>query len=273
MFFSPATTEMRGAFAVNLKSTSLCFVLSSLSSPKARTLLYLSALDPATPETPEFKKEQGQTWQFPTNIQLQIPPSMEEVRMSHRNPSGSTGPAVTSITKTFADEVSAIVLDPGYSTTRAGFAGEDVPKSVVPTYYAAYTAAGGERELLFGENSVHNPLPKVEIHNPLAGEGAEEWVSDWETATKLWEYSITSRLISPRQSHPLKNGLNDATNGGGDVDMNGTEETERPLAENPLLMSEPGISSQKSREKLTEIAFEDWGAPAFWLGRSGALAA
>jgi len=193
--------------------------------------------------------------------------------MPRRKSSGSTGPDIASITKKRIDEVSAIVLDPGYSSTRAGFAGEDVPKSVVPTYYGTYTPAGGERELLFGDNSVHDPLPNIEIHNPLAGEGAEDWVSDWETATKLWEFSITSRLISPRQSNPLRNGLNDATNTNSNVGMNGAEETERPLAENPLLMSEPGISSQKSREKLTEIAFEDWGAPAFWLGRSGALAA
>jgi actin-related protein 4 len=141
----------------------------------------------------------------------------------------------------------------------------------VPTYYGVRTE-GGEREYLFGENSVHEPLPKLEIRNPLAGGGAEEWVTDWDTATRLWEYSITSRLITPRPSNPLKNGLNDTANGDGDVDMNAMEDAERPLAENPLLMSEPGISSQKSREKLTEIAFEDWGAPAFWLGRSGALA-
>lgn len=176
------------------------------------------------------------------------------------------------VPKKSSDEVSAIVLDPGYSSTRAGFAGEDVPKSVVPTSYGIYSPPDGEREFLFGENSVHNPLPRLEINNPLAGEGAEDWVSDWDTATKLWEYSIASRLISPRQSNPLKNGLNNAANGNGDVDMNGMDDAERPLAENPLLMTEPGISSQKSREKLTEIAFEDWGAPAFWLGRSGVLA-
>lgn len=191
--------------------------------------------------------------------------------MPPKEASTSDVPAIAGITKNSPDEVSAIVLDPGYSTTRAGFAGEDVPKSVVPTYYGIHTK-DGKRQLLFGENSVHEPLPKLEIQNPLAGEGAEEWVSDWDTATKLWEYTITSRLISPRSSNPVKSGLNDTTNGDGDVDMNGMDDAERPLAENPLLLSEPGVTSQKSREKLTEIAFEDWGAPAFWLGRSGALA-
>jgi actin-related protein 4 len=175
--------------------------------------------------------------------------------------------------KSRTDEVSAIVLDPGFSTTRAGFAGEDVPKSVVPTHYGIYSTENTERELLFGDNSVHTPLPDLEIQNPLAGEGVEEWVSDWDAATKLWEYTITSRLISPHPTKPFKNGLNDIKSGDGDMEMDGIDEAERPLAENPLLMTEPGISSQKSREKITEIAMENWGAPAFWLGRSGVLAA
>ncbi len=132
-----------------------------------------------------------------------------------------------------------------------------------PNQYASIES--GDRELLFGDNSVHTPLPGLEIQNPLAGEGAEEWVSDWDAATKLWEYTITSRLISPHPTKPFKNG-------DGDLEMDGLN-AERPLNENPLLMTEPGISSQKSREKLTEIAMENWGAPAFWLGRSGVLAA
>ncbi|KAF5847068.1 hypothetical protein GGP41_003284 [Bipolaris sorokiniana] len=41
-------------------------------------------------------------------------------------PNSSTAPAAGEYA---GDEVSAIVLDPGYSTVRAGFAGEDVPKS------------------------------------------------------------------------------------------------------------------------------------------------
>ena len=51
----------------------------------------------------------------------------------------------------YADEVSAIVLDPGYSTTRAGFAGEDVPKSVIPSFYGL---RDGQGDPVFGENSI-----------------------------------------------------------------------------------------------------------------------
>jgi actin-related protein 4 len=170
-----------------------------------------------------------------------------------------------------ADEVSALVLDPGYATTRAGFAGEDTPKSVVPTYYGVLSK-NGSTKLLFGENDLHTPLPDLEIQNPLAGCGTEDWVEDWDTAVKLWEYSITSRLTGPRASDPRKNGLNDE-NGEMEIDTDAVDDLEKPMEDNPLLMTEPGKTSVKSREKATENAMENWGVPAFWLGRSGVLAA
>ena len=75
----------------------------------------------------------------------------------------------------------------------------------------------------------------------------------------------------------MANGLNDKINlqteESTDVKMEGMEEEEKPLGENPLLMTESGWNSGKNREKGLEIAMENWGCPAFWLGRSGVLAA
>ncbi|KIW00406.1 uncharacterized protein PV09_08114 [Verruconis gallopava] len=172
------------------------------------------------------------------------------------------------------DEVAALVLDPGYSTTRAGFAGEDTPKSIVPTYYGRLATDGSDENprILFGENALHTPLPDLEILNPLNGITAEEWVQDWDIAAKLWEFSITSRLTGPKQSDPRTNGLNDA-NGDTAMEIDAVEQEEKPMSDNPLLMSEPGKTSAKSREKAIQIAMEDWDVPAFWLGRTGVLSA
>ncbi|KAI9722423.1 MAG: NuA4 histone acetyltransferase subunit [Chrysothrix sp. TS-e1954] len=167
-----------------------------------------------------------------------------------------------------ADEISALVLDPGYSVTRAGFAGEDTPKSVVPTHYGL-TDPSDPNSLIFGDNAIHTPKPNLEIRNPYGKDGL---VEDWDTAAKLWQYSITSRLIGPRQTSPSKNGLNDAEKNG-DVDMEDAQDQSKPLEEFPLMMTEPGWNPPKSRAKMMEIAIEEWGAPAFWLGRSGVLAA
>lgn len=170
------------------------------------------------------------------------------------------------------DEISALVLDPGYSVTRAGFAGEDTPKSVVPTYYGILgSSKAGDVPYLFDDNAINNPLPDLEIRNPLARDGT---VEDWDVAAKLWEYTITSRLIGPKETSASRNGLNnDPKEDGNDVDMEDVELDEKPLTESPLLMTEPGWNPLKNREKTIEIAMEDWGCPAFYLARSGVLAA
>jgi actin-related protein 4 len=186
-------------------------------------------------------------------------------------------PTLSSILTLRADEVSAIVLDPGYSTTRAGFAGEDVPKSVCPSFYGQIDSSNAAHYLL-GENAIHDPLGNLAIKNPWGSDGI---VEDWDSATKVWEYAITSRLTGSRPGDPAKNGLNDGnTNGNGngdvDVDMEGLENLEnmeKPLEDSPLLMTEPGWNSVKAREKYIEIAMEEWGTPAFYVQKTGVLAA
>jgi actin-related protein 4 len=204
------------------------------------------------------------------------------------------------------DEVSAIVLDPGYATTRAGFAGEDAPKSVIPTYYGLVTApagggggatngSGGGAHAVFGDNAVHEPRPHMEMRNPLAGGGADEWVADWDAAARLWEHAMTSRLTGPRRSSSRRGRAASAREdgvGGGDVEMADVgadaaadaavaeaearaeqEAEDNPLGFHPLMMSEPGRTTAKAREKIIEIAMENWEVPAFYLTKTGVLSA
>ncbi|KAL4746786.1 actin-related protein 4 [Aspergillus terricola var. indicus] len=166
------------------------------------------------------------------------------------------------------DEVSAIVLDPGFSTTRAGFAGEDTPKSLVPTYYGKYSFEGQEK-LIFGDDVFVTPRPGLSVGNPMGRDGV---VEDWDMAEKLWEYSFTSRLTGAKPSNPLHNGLNDLVEGELPTEMEGVETNEKPLADSPLLMSECSWNPTKAREKTIEIAMEKWGTPAFYLARNGVLA-
>ena len=168
------------------------------------------------------------------------------------------------------DEISALVIDPGYSTVRAGFAGEDTPKSVVSSYYGTLPAESestGKRKL-YGDNAIHTPLPHLSINNFMSREGI---VDDWDTAADVWEYAITSKLTSTKQRRLAANGLNDIDNE--DVRMESVEDKEQPLGENALLMTEPGWNPAKNREKALEISMESWGVPAFFLARNGVLAA
>lgn len=142
-----------------------------------------------------------------------------------------------------------------------------MPKSVIPTFYGLRDA---ESTHIFGENAIHNPLANLEIKNPWSTDGI---VEDWETATKLWEYAITSRLTGSKEQNPAKNGLNDPANGDMDVELEAQAESEKALEGSPLLMTEPGWVTTKHREKCIEVAMEDWGAPAFYVQKTGVLAA
>lgn len=102
----------------------------------------------------------------------------------------------------------------------------------------------------------------------------ESIVEDWDAATKIWEYGLIKRLQPEKSTPPSKNGLNDPVQDGeGDVAMDDVEDMEKPLTENPVLMTEAPWNQGKAREKAIEIAMENWGCPAFWLSRTPVCAA
>ncbi|KAL9623648.1 MAG: hypothetical protein Q9160_002104 [Pyrenula sp. 1 TL-2023] len=163
------------------------------------------------------------------------------------------------------DEVSAIVLDPGYNTTRAGFAGEDTPKSILPTYYADV-----DGKHIFGDHFIDSPRANIAIENVMNREGI---VQDWDTAERLFKYSFVSNLTGARPRKELiPYSANEAHYPTRNI-QNEAEETERCLEDNPLFMTEPPNNPTKAREKAIEIAFEQWGTPAFYLGRTGVMSA
>ena len=199
--------------------------------------------------------------------------------------------------------MSALVLDPGYIHTRAGFAGEDVPKAVIPSFYAHFDpadGADGPARDVFGDD-ILAPSPGLSIRNYMGRDGV---VEDWDVATRLWEHALVHRLqpdrvglLSPaaKKAH---NG-NDNANGGsagadgdGDVAMDDAaapaaaasaaaaaeddvddDVLDKALADAPLLLTEPAWNPPKARERAIELAMEKWGVPAFWLTRTPVAAA
>lgn len=169
----------------------------------------------------------------------------------------------------YKDEISALVLDPGYSSVRAGFAGEDTPKSIIPSYYAD---TGSSK--LFGEQAVDLARPHYEIKNPIGRDGV---VQDWDAAEALWKVSFANKLTGVRPNKALQDWLNDPQEvekrGGLQKAMAEDVNTERCLEEHPLFMTEPSWNPAKAREKCAEIALESWASPAFYLGRTGVMGA
>ncbi|KAJ2979959.1 hypothetical protein NUW58_g7072 [Xylaria curta] len=178
----------------------------------------------------------------------------------------------------YEDEVAALVLDPGYCHTRAGFAGEDVPKSVLPSFYGSLKTSNSDATTttyrdIFGDECLY-PRGEFEVKNYMSS--TESVVEDWDAATKIWEHMLIKRLQPDRETRSIKNGLSDPPaegDGDGDVTMEDAENQEKPLAENPVLMTEAPWNTGKAREKAIEIAMENWGCPAFWMSRTPVCAA
>lgn len=172
------------------------------------------------------------------------------------------------------DEINAIILDPGYSSTRAGYAGEDTPKSLITSFYAQYPLKNDTNETtryLFGDNTSIAPRPQTAVRNPMGKDGI---VEDWDMAERVWEHSFARCLLGAKETDPRRNGLNDDLAGDGeDMDIDEQGDEEKPLADNPLLMTECGWNPATAREKTIEIAIEKWGTPAFYLARTAPLAA
>jgi actin-like protein 6A len=142
-----------------------------------------------------------------------------------------------------ADEVSAVVIDMGTTSTKAGFAGEDSPKYVIPS---SVGIIGGEEgadrvgasNCRVGTNalSVHASGMRVQ---PAVEDGI---VTHWDSCEAILEHTFKSCLSCN-------------------------------AAEHPLLMAEASHNTPAAREKLAEIAFERIGVPALFLSKNAVLTA
>ena len=131
------------------------------------------------------------------------------------------------------DEIGALILDPGSHTIRAGFAGEDTPKSIIPTVYGRDAS-----KKFYGDNSIHTPRPGVE-YSSFMSDGC---VNDFDAASDSWTHVFGHSLRVTTKEHPL-------------------------------LITEPAWNPSTSREKTLEVAFEKLHAPASFLLKSAVAAA
>ncbi|EGG06861.1 uncharacterized protein MELLADRAFT_48318 [Melampsora larici-populina 98AG31] len=147
------------------------------------------------------------------------------------------------------DEVSAVVLDMGSSTTRAGYAGEDTPKVVIPTSYG-FRAGSAEGEpvqrdpkYFFGDFGPTVWRAGMEVLNPMK----DSIVEDWNVAEKLMYFVLDREM---RLSLP-----------GAELEP---DERRGILTEHPLLVTEASWNSKENRERMIELAFEEFDTPAYY---------
>ncbi|KAL6484096.1 hypothetical protein MHYP_G00089690 [Metynnis hypsauchen] len=148
------------------------------------------------------------------------------------------------------DEVGALVFDIGSFSTRAGYAGEDCPKADFPTSLGVHVEEEGSAEMgLEQENSsgrsfyldttaLHVPRAGVELISPLKN----SMIEDWEGFQAIMDHIYSKHIKSEPGLHPV-------------------------------LMSEAPWNSRAKREKLTELMFEHYNIPAFFLCKTAVLTA
>ncbi|KAK8869539.1 hypothetical protein IAR55_000105 [Kwoniella newhampshirensis] len=176
------------------------------------------------------------------------------------------------------DEVSALVVDFGSATTRAGYAGEDTPRVVCPSFYGYTTeeasastssAANGDGDghATNGDDVSMEPAPEGAegAGSKQKGAGRRFYVGDdgvgvWRPGMEVDNFMLDGVVNDPEPAaallhHILRDRLC--------VDP----------TEHPLMLTEPAWNTPKARQALAEMVFEGEGMPALYFGSSGVLSA
>ena len=139
------------------------------------------------------------------------------------------------------EEVTAVVIDNGSGTCKAGFAGDDAPRSVFSTVVGRPKVPGimvglDQREVYVGEEA-QQKRGVLKIENPIE----HGMVTNWDDMEKVWHHTLYSELrVSPE--------------------------------EHPILMTEASLNPKINREKMTQIMFETFNVPCLYVNVQAVLA-
>ncbi|KAI0303141.1 actin-like protein Arp4p [Russula brevipes] len=136
------------------------------------------------------------------------------------------------------DEVSALVLDIGSSTLRAGYAGDDTPKAIIPTSYGFVPVTrDGDVPMSEASTEAEPASPKEESKLYLGQHGPSVWREGMQIGNPMSEGLITDFKVVPPS----------------------------------VLVTEPAWNTPVNRERMAEIMFEEFQVPAFYIANTGVL--
>ena len=130
------------------------------------------------------------------------------------------------------DDVAAVVIDPGSDTCKAGFAGEDAPRTVLPSVVGRPRDSGGmvnvrEENVYVGNEAKSKHQHGLVYLNHLVDDG---YVKNWDGMEKLLHHTFKNELRVAPEEHPV-------------------------------LLTEPVYNTEAYREKMTEMMFETFNVP------------
>ncbi|XP_062977643.1 actin-3-like [Elgaria multicarinata webbii] len=151
---------------------------------------------------------------------------------------GSRGPASasTSATSEKYKDYAAVVIDTGTGYTKSGLAGDEKPRSIVPSVVGVPRYRTKESPLYYIGKSIPQRRAEVSTH-VLMTHGV---VTDWDALEMLWHHIFYTELsVCPEEL--------------------------------PVLVTDAPMSPTTNREKMAELLFENFEVPAMFVAHQSLL--